>query len=195
MNTFITETTEHGDIVVDVYTKLANNRVLFISAIDDAAASNIVASLIVLDGESSEEKISLFINSYGCDIRNALMIYDTIKLLKSPIETICVGNIASEAVILLCAGTPGMRIATKNSVISVSPLIIEGSLIGNLTDAQKQLNLQLRDNNSLMEILAAATNKPLKTILKDFPNNRFFSAAEAKAYGLIDKIANIKKDK
>src|SRR5947208_340183 len=95
---------------IDVFSKLANDRILFISdMLSDHLASDIVATLILKDSESSSEKITIFINSQGGDIRNALMICDMMRLLESPIETVCIGAASDEAAIILASGTPGMR--------------------------------------------------------------------------------------
>lgn len=195
LNTIVAENTEQGDNFIDVYQRLTTSRIIFInSTITDSFAGDIVATLLAFDSERREEKITLFVNSNGGDIRNILMIYDTMKLIQSPIETICVGSATDEGVILLCAGTPGMRIATNNSVISVGPLINDRFSVGNLSDAKRMLNLHSKDSKVFMEILAKCCKKTVKQINADFDRKTFLTAQQALSYGLIDKIANSNKE-
>lgn len=124
MNTLITEETEHGELPISIYTKLANNRVLFLyDVVGDNLAVDITASLLLMDSDDVTKKITLFINSEGGDIRNIFMIYDMMQLLQSPIETVCVGSAINEVVLLLASGTPGMRHATQNACIVASQLV------------------------------------------------------------------------
>lgn len=193
LNTYVTESTPQGDIPVDVYQKLSSNRVIFINSfIDDKLASDVVATLLYLDLEK-QEKITIFLNTLGGDIRNILMIYDTMSLLRSPIETFCLGEVEVEAVVLLCAGTPGNRFATKNSGISIGHLINDGVMFGNLTDAKNTLDLYSRDNKSMMKIISKHSKIPLKKLLADFGRKKFLTSAEALKYGLIDKVISSPK--
>jgi ATP-dependent Clp protease protease subunit len=194
VNTIVTETTEHGEIPMDVYQKLSNDRILFISeAIDDGLASDITATLLLKDAEDSEKKITLFINSQGGDIRNALMICDMMNMIEAPIETVCIGAAMDEAAIILASGTPGMRFATKNSVIAVSQLVHDWMTRANLTDARKYLELAVADNKRMMDIFSKSTGKSLKQVMNDFDRRVFMSAPQATKYGLIDKVVNFSK--
>jgi ATP-dependent Clp protease protease subunit len=194
LNTLVLETTEHGDLPVDVYQKLSNDRILFIcNAINDQTAADIVATLLLKDSEDSEKKITIFINSMGGDIRNALMIYDMMKMIDSPIETVCIGAAMDEAAIILAAGAPGMRFATKNSRIAVSQLVHDWITHANLTDAKKILDLSIRDNKRMMEILASCTGKTIKQVMEDFDRRVFMNANQAAKYGLIDKVVSFNK--
>lgn len=194
MNTILFETTEHGEIPVDIYQKLANDRILFIcNSIDDKLATDIVATLLLKDAEDSEKKITLFINSDGGDIRNVLMIYDMMCIIEAPVETVCIGSAMDEAAIILAAGSPGMRHATKNSVIAVSQLVADGSAFSDLTDAKKTLERVTGDNKKMMDILAKSTNKPIKKVMEDFERRVFMSGAEAAKYGLIDSVVGLIK--
>lgn len=194
LNTIVTETTEHGEIPMDVYQKLSNDRILFISeSIDDGLASDITATLLLKDAEDSEKKITLFINSQGGDIRNALMICDMINMIEAPVETVCIGAAMDEASIILASGAPGMRFATKNSVIAASQLVHDWMTRANLTDAKKYLELALADNKRMMEILAKATKKTLKQVMSDFDRRVFMTAPQAVKYGLIDKVVSFSK--
>jgi ATP-dependent Clp protease protease subunit len=194
LNTLVLETTEHGDFPVDVYQKLSNDRILFIcNAITDQVATDIVATLLLKDAEDSEKKITLFINSMGGDIRNALMIYDMMQMVDAPIETVCIGAAMDEAAIILAAGTPGMRLATKNCRIAVSQLVHDWITHANLTDAKKILDLSVQDNKRMMDILAKSTGKTIKQVMQDFDRRVFMNSVQAVKYGLIDKVVRVNK--
>lgn len=194
MNTIVTETTEHGEMPMDVYQKLANDRILFIcDSINDNLATDIVATLLLKDSEDSEKKITLFINSQGGDIRNTLMIIDMMNMIDSPIETVCIGAAMDEAAVILASGTPGMRFATQNSQIAVSQLVNDWMARANLTDAKKYLDLAVSDNKRMMEIFSKTTKKPLKQVMADFDRRVFMNAAHAAKYGIIDKVVNVTK--
>ncbi len=189
MNTLVLESTENGDIGVDVYQKLANDRILFIcNQITDELATDIVATLLLKDAEDPESKITLFINSDGGDIRNALMIYDAMSMIQSPIETVCIGSAMDEAAIILAGGSEGLRFATKNSVIAVSQLVHDWYTNSNITDAKKILDQSLTDNKRMMDIVAKSCGKTLKQVSLDFSRRVFMSANQALRYGLIDRI-------
>jgi len=189
MNTIISEMTENGEVFFDVYQKLASSRVLFLnSEITEELATDIIATLLVLDNEKPGEKITLFINSMGGHIRNILMIYDAMQILSSPIETLCIGSCFDEAVLLLSSGTPGMRFATKNAAISVGPLLNDFRSHGNLTDAAKLLELNSRDSKAFIDILAKGCKKTVKEFSLDFDKREFLNPKQAMKYGFIDKI-------
>lgn len=194
MNTIVLESTEHGDLPLDVYQKLSNDRILFISdQIDDRIATDITATLLLKDAEDSEKKITLFINSPGGDIRNTLMICDMMNMVVAPIETVCIGAAMDEASLILASGTPGMRFATKNAVIAAGQLVHDWITRANLTDAKKYLDLAMADNKRMMEILAKTTNKTLKQVMAHFERRVFMNASQAMKFGLIDKVVTFNK--
>ena len=194
MNTLVIESTENGDMPVDVYQKLSNDRILFIcDQITDELATDIVATLLLKDVEDPDSKITLFINSDGGDIRNALMIYDTMSIISAPIETVCIGSAMDEAALILAGGTPGLRFATKNSVIAVSHLVHDWYTNANLTDAKKILDQSMSDNKKMMEVIAKSCKKTLKQVLEDFDRRVFMTANQAAKYGIIDKVVANKK--
>ena len=195
MNTIIIEETEHGDYPIDIYTKLSRDRILFLyDYIDDKLATDIVATLLLKDSEFNEggsdedNKISIFINAEGGDIRNVFMIYDVIKMLQSPIETVCVGSAMDEVTLLLAAGTPGRRFATQNAVVCPSQLMADRSFYANLTDAKGIMERFSRDNKDFMTALAKCSNKPFKQVMEDFERKKFMTAKQAVAYGIIDGV-------
>jgi len=194
LNTLVLESNELGEFPVDVYHKLSNDRILFIcDDLTDSVASDIVATLLLKDAEDSEKKITLFINSMGGDIRNALMIYDMMQMIDSPIETVCIGFAMNEAVIILAGGTPGMRLATKNASIAVSQLTSDWFINSDLPNAKKMLDLSMQDNKRMMDILAKCTGKTLKQVSKDFDRKVFMNSAQAVKYNLIDKVVKSNK--
>lgn len=194
MNTIVTETTEHGEFPVDVYQKLSNDRILFISSyINDNVASDIVATLLLKDSEDSEKKISLFINSSGGDIRNCLMICDVMNMIESPVETVCIGAAMDEVLPILTSGTPGMRFATKNVIIAASQLSHDWITQADITNAQKYLDLAISDNKRMMDILARTSGKTLKQVNEDFDRKVFMTATQAVKYGFIDKVVAFSK--
>jgi len=194
VNTIITETTEHGELPLDVYQKLANDRILFICEdITDSIATDITATLLLKDSEDSEKKITLFINSQGGSIRNALMICDMMEMIEAPVETVCIGAAMDEAALILTSGAPGMRLATKNAVIAVNQLSHAGIRYTDLTDAKKYLELAKTDNKRMMDILSKTTGKTIKQVNEDFDRRVFMTAAQAAKYGLVDKVVKFSK--
>ncbi len=194
MNTLVLEQTEMGEVPMDVYQNLANDRILFITEyISDDVATDLIATLLLKDHEDNEKKITLFINSGGGDIRNVFMIYDVMSMIQAPIETVCMGAAMDEAALLLAGGRNGMRMATKNSIISVSQLVNPWHMHTNLTDAKNLMEQFNTDNNRLLEILSKATGKTLKQVKADFDRRTFFTAQKAQKYGLIDKIISPNK--
>ncbi len=193
MNTTVTEHTEHGDMPINIYHRLSNDRILFITNhIDDMMATSIVASLLLKDSEAVEE-ITLFINSEGGDLRNALMIIDTMNLISSPIKTVCIGSAMDEAALILTSGTPGLRFATQHATISVSQLVNDWMSVSDMTDAKTNLNQSMLDNKKIMEILAKCTGKPIKEVTTYFDRRVFMSGLQAAKYGLIDKLISPSK--
>ena len=194
MNTLVLEQTEHGDVPMDVYQKLANDRILFIGEdLHDDLATDIVATLLLKDTEDQDKKITLFINSSGGDIRNAFMIYDIMTMIKAPIETVCIGAAFDEAVILLSGGTPGMRFATKHAIIAPSQLQPGLNMRVDLPGATALLKQHKADNDRLMDLMSKTTKKSIIQIRKDFDRRVFFNATQAVKYGFIDKVIEFHK--
>ena len=194
MNTLVIEQTEHGEMPMDVYQKMANDRILFITDyISDNVATDMIATLLLKDHEDNEKKITLFINSPGGDIRNVFMIYDVMALIQAPIETVCIGAAMDEAAIILAGGNKGMRLATKNSIISVSQLVANYHMHTNMIDAKNLMDQLKKDNDRLLEIFSKATAKSVKQLREDFDRRVFLTAPKAMKYGFIDKIVTPSK--
>lgn len=194
MNTIVTETTEQGEIAINIFQKLSNDRILFISGdIDDNMAADVSATLLLKDSEDSDSKITMFINSRGGDIRNVLAIYDMMSMIKSPIETVCIGSAMKETVILLASGTPGMRFATKHSIICVGQLVNSMMQHSDLTDAKSLLSFSISDNKKMMDIFAKKTKKKLSQVMSDFERLVFMDSRQALKYGFIDSVVKFNK--
>lgn len=194
LNTILYEDSEHGEMPIDVYQKLANNRILFITGpIDDNLASDITATLLLKDQEDPDKKIVLFINSPGGDIRNVFMIYDMIQMIDAPVETVCIGEAFFEAAILLAAGDPGSRFATKNSIIAVGQLEQHFHTQTDMVNAKKMLDLFAEDNQRMMKVIAETSGKTLKQVMMNFDRTVFMTAVKAAKYGLVDKVITFSK--
>lgn len=189
MKTEITEKTSTGETTYDVFNKLIGERVLFLyDHIDDETATDIVAALFYLDHLDNKTKISLFINSEGGDIRSIFMIYDVMRMIKSPIQTICLGSASYGSSIILAAGRPGMRYATKSSFICLSQLTADGVSYGDMTDARIHLDQMKRDNKRLVDVLSKLTGRAATLVNRDCQRKVFMNPAKAKKYGMIDHV-------
>ncbi len=186
--------TDRGEVPVDVYQKLSEDRILFVcNNLTDQLATDIVATLLLKDAEDPTRKITLFINSNGGDIRNAFMVCDMMRIIEAPIETVCIGAAMNEAALILASGEPGQRFATKNAVVGISQLHHDYFSVGDLTDAKKLFHLSASDNKRMIEMLAKSTKKTVKQITNDVERQVFLTAPQAAKYGLIDKVVTIKK--
>jgi ATP-dependent Clp protease protease subunit len=174
---------------LNVYKQLADENILFITDdITDTLASDICAVLLLKSCTAPKDIITIYINSSGGDIANVLMIYDCFKMIKNKVQVICSGSVSDEAVVILAAGSKGLRCATKNSFITVSQLNNHYSSMTDLTNAKINLDLSLDENKKLMSILAKSTKKTVGKVSKDFERAVSFTAQQALKYGLIDYV-------
>ena len=183
----VIEASSRGERSFDIFSRLLRERIIFLgSEIDDDVANSVVAQLLLLDSENPEKDIMLYINSPGGVITAGMAIYDTMKLIKADVSTICLGDAASMGAFLLSGGTKGKRLALPNSRIMIhQPL---GGAKGQATDIEIEAKEILRMKAMLNELLAEHTGQKLETIKKDTERDNFMSAEEALKYGLIDKI-------
>ena len=184
------EDQDSGEInTIDVFSRLANDRILMLGDLDDSEVSEMVAVLLLRDLENSIDKISLFINSEVISVRAAFTFLDMMSLCEAPIETIVQGHcFGGEATAILASGTKGMRYATPNAVIAPCQIIDDKMFQSDIHDAKSILTRLQQDNKSLMGIIAKATGKKVKDVMKDFEKQEYMSAKDALKYGLIDKV-------
>ena len=184
---YVVEKTSAGERSYDLYSRLLEDRIIFLSGeIDDAVANTVVAELLFLESKDSDKDIVLYINSPGGSVTAGMAIYDTMNYIKCDVSTICVGMAASMGAFLLSGGAKGKRMALPNAEIMIhQPL---GGAQGQATEIQIAAEHILKTKKKLNEILAANTGKPLEVIEKDTDRDNFMDAAEAAEYGLIDKV-------
>ena len=183
----VVERTSRGERSYDIYSRLLKDRIVMLSGeIEDGMAASIVAQLLFLEAEDPDQDIYLYINSPGGVITSGFSIYDTMNYIKPDVCTICIGQAASMGAFLLSCGAPGKRYALPNSRIMIhQPL---GGARGQATDIEIQAREILRLKEILNGILAKNTGQKLSKIVKDTERDFFMSSAEAKEYGLVDKI-------
>ena len=183
----VVEQTNRGERSFDIYSRLLNDRIIMLTdEVNDTTASLVVAQMLYLEAQDPDKDISLYINSPGGSVSAGFAIYDTMNFIKCDVSTICMGMAASMGAFLLAAGAKGKRLALPNSVIMIhQPL---GGAQGQASDVKIHAEQILKTRTKLNEILAANTGKPLDVIERDTDRDNFMSAAEAAAYGLIDKV-------
>jgi ATP-dependent Clp protease protease subunit len=189
---YVIEQTHRGERAYDIYSRLLKDRIVFIgTAIDDDVANVVTAQLLFLESEDPEKDVSIYINSPGGSVTAGLAIYDTMQYVKPPVSTICLGQAASMAAVLLSAGQKGKRFAVPNARIMIHQL--SGGFSGQASDIEIQAREALRLKHALDEILARHTGQNIERISKDTDRDYFMSPQEAKDYGLIDEMIVTKK--
>ena len=183
----VVEQTGRGERSYDIYSRLLKDRIIFIGQeIEDTMASLVIAQLLFLESEDPDKDVFLYINSPGGVVTSGLAIYDTMQYIKCPVSTICTGQAASMAAVLLAGGEKGKRIVLPNARIMIhQPL---GGARGQATDIKIQADEILRTKRTLNDILAHHTGQELERIDRDTDRDFFMSAMEAVDYGLVDKV-------
>ena len=183
----VIEQTNRGERSYDIYSRLLNDRIVFLGdEVNDQTASLVVAQLLFLEAQDPDKDIDLYINSPGGSITAGMAIYDTMNYIKCDVSTICIGMAASMGAFLLSAGAKGKRAALPHSEIMIhQPL---GGMQGQATDIKIHADRIIKIRQSLNEILAANSGKPVEEIERDTERDHFLSAQEALEYGLIDKV-------
>jgi ATP-dependent Clp protease protease subunit len=188
----VVEQTSRGERAYDIFSRLLKDRIIFIGTpIDDAGANLVIAQLLFLEAEDPDKDIHLYINSPGGSVTSSLAIYDTMQFVKPKIETICMGQAASGAALLLAAGTKGKRLALPHSRIMIHQPY--GGVQGQAVDIQIQAKEILRMREELNRIIAKHTEQPLERIEKDSDRDFFMSPEEAKDYGLVDEVIHYRE--
>jgi len=183
----VVEQTGRGERAYDIYSRLLKDRIIFIGTpIDDMVANLVIAQLIFLEGEDPDRDINLYIHSPGGMVTAGLAIYDTMQFIKPDVATLCMGQAASMAAVLLAAGAKGKRSVLPNSRIMIhQPL---GGTQGQATDIEIYTREMVKMRDQLNGILAKHTGRPIEQLEKDTDRNYFMSAEESKTYGIVDEI-------
>lgn len=184
---YVVEQTGRGERSYDIYSRLLNDRIIFLSdEVNDTTASLVVAQLLYLEAQDNTKDISLYINSPGGSVSAGFAIFDTMNFIKCDVSTICVGMAASMGAFLLAAGAKGKRYALPNSEIMIhQPL---GGMQGQASDMKIHADHIIKTRERLNTVLSERTGKSIEEITRDTERDNFLSAAEAAEYGLIDKV-------
>jgi ATP-dependent Clp protease protease subunit len=183
----VIEQTSRGERSFDIYSRLLNERIIFLGTpIDDQIANLIVAQLIHLESEDPEKDIQIYINSPGGQVYSGLAIYDTMQYIKPDIQTTCVGIAMSMGAVILAGGAKGKRVALPNAKILIHQ--VSGGFQGQATDIEIQARETINLKRRLEEILAEHTGRPTETVAKDMERDYFLTSQEAMEYGIIDNV-------
>ncbi|MDD6799458.1 MAG: ATP-dependent Clp endopeptidase proteolytic subunit ClpP [Firmicutes bacterium] len=183
----VIETTNRGERAYDIYSRLLNDRIVFLAdEVNDTTASLVVAQMLFLEAQDPDKDIYLYINSPGGSVTSGMAIYDTMNFIKCDVSTICIGMAASMGAFLLSSGAKGKRLALPNSEIMIhQPL---GGMQGQASDIKIHADHIMKTRSTLNRILSENTGKPLDVIERDTDRDNFMSAEDARVYGLIDKV-------
>ncbi len=184
---YVVEQTSRGERSYDIYSRLLNDRIVFLNGeVNEASSSVIVAELLYLEAQDPDKDIQFYINSPGGSVTDGLAIYDTMQYIKADVSTICVGMAASMAAFLLSAGAKGKRICLPNAEVMIHQVL--GETRGQETDIQIEARHMAKIKKTLTEIIADNCGKTYDQVYADCERNNWMSAEEAKEYGLIDKV-------
>lgn len=184
----VIEQTNHGERAYDIYSRLLNDRIIFLSdEVNDVTASLVVAQMLFLEAQDPDKDISLYINSPGGSVTAGLAIYDTMNFIKCDVSTICVGMAASMGAFLLSSGAKGKRIALPNSEIMIHQPSM-GTYRGQASDVKIIADNIVKMKEKLNGIIAANTGKPIEQVRIDTERDHYMTAGEALDYGIIDKV-------
>lgn len=183
----VVEKSQFGERAFDIYSRLLKERIIFLGEmIDDHMANLVIAQLLFLEAEDPKKEIKLYINSPGGSVTAALAIYDTMQYVKPDVTTVCIGQAASAAAVLLAAGTAGKRLSLPNARMMIHQVM--GGVEGQARDVEIQTKEMVRIKNQINNILVKHTNQTMKKIETDSDRDFFMTPEEAKNYGLIDKV-------
>ena len=183
----VVEQTNRGERSYDIFSRLLNDRIIMLcDEVNDVTTSLVVAQMLYLEGTDPDKDINLYINSPGGSITSGMAIYDTMNYLKCDVSTICIGMAASMGAFLLCAGTPGKRMATPHAEIMIHQPA--GGTRGQASDIKIHAERIIRTRNTLNKLMSHHTGQSLEVIERDTDRDNFMDAKEALKYGIIDKI-------
>ncbi len=184
---FVVEQTGRGERSYDIFSRLLKDRIIFIgSVIDDTVANLVIAQLMFLESEEPDKPVHLYINSPGGNVTSGLAIYDTMQHVKAEISTMCIGQAASMAAVLLAGGASGRRYALPHSRIMIHQVL--GGVQGQASDIEIHAKEILRVRKELNRVLKSHTGQTLENIEKDTDRDFFMTAGEAMKYGIVDSI-------
>ncbi|OKJ09122.1 ClpP family protease [Kitasatospora sp. CB01950] len=185
---YVIEKTAQGERSYDVFSRLLNERIIFLGTeIDDGVANVVIAQLLHLESSSPGEEIAIYLNSPGGSFTSLMAIYDTMTFVQSPISTFCVGQAASTAAVLLAGGDPGRRFVLQHSRVLLGQPA-SGGRQGTVSDLSLAAKEMLRIRSQVEEVLSRHTGHDLATLRADTDRDRVFTAEEAVAYGLADQV-------
>jgi ATP-dependent Clp protease protease subunit len=188
------ERTAYGFKRQDPYTKLFEDRIIFLGVqVDDASADDVMAQLLVLESTDPDGAITRYINSTGGSFTALTAIYDTMQYIKPQIQTVCLGQAASAAAVLLAAGTPGRRLALPNARVLIHQPAMEGGGYAQASDIEIHANELIRMREWLEETLAHHTGQPLEKVRQDIERDKILTAAQAHEYGIVDQVLQSRK--
>ncbi len=183
----VLETTPRGERAYDIWSRLLRERIVFLgTAIDDSSANLVIAQLLFLEGEDPEKPIHLYINSPGGEMTAFFAIHDTMRFLRSPVSTMCVGQAASAAAVLLAAGEPGHRYTLPNARVLIHQP--HGGAQGQSTDIEIQVREMVEMRDRMVEVLVRSTGQTRERILADIDRDHILRGEAAVAYGLVDEV-------
>jgi len=188
------ERTAYGFKRMDPYTKLFEDRIIFLGVqVDDASADDIMAQLLVLESQDPDRDITIYINSPGGSFTALTAIYDTMRYVKPDIQTVCLGQAASAAAVLLAAGTKGKRLALPNARVLIHQPAMAGSDYGQASDIEIQANEVLRMRTWLEDAIAEHCSRDVELVRKDIERDKILTADKALEYGLVDQVLQSRK--
>jgi len=183
----VIEQTDRGERSFDIYSRLLKERIIFLGvAVDDNIANLVMAQMLHLEAEDPQKDIQLYINSPGGVVTSALAVYDTMQFIKTPVSTICIGQAASAAAVLLLAGEKGKRFLLPNSRVMLHQP--SGGVSGTTIDVEIHAKEMVRIRGLLNEIIAKHTGQDVKKVAKDTERDFILNAKKAKEYGIVDEI-------
>jgi ATP-dependent Clp protease protease subunit len=187
---YVVERTAHGERSSDVFSRLLSERIIFLGTeIDDGVANVVIAQLLHLESAAPENEISIYINSPGGSFTSLMAIYDTMTYVQAPISTLCVGQAASTAAVLLAGGDPGRRLVLEHARVLLGQPASGGSR-GAISDLALQAKEMVRIRSQVEEVLARHTHHDVATLRADMDRDKVFTAQEAVEYGLADEVVS-----
>lgn len=188
------ERTPYGFKRQDPYAKLFEDRIIFLGVqVDDASADDVMAQLLVLESQDPDRDINMYINSPGGSFTAMTAIYDTMQYIKSQVQTVCLGQAASAAAVLLAAGQPGKRLALPNARVLIHQPAMEGGGYAQASDIEIHANELIRMREWLEDTLALHTGNPVEQVRQDIERDKILSAQQAADYGIVDQVMQSRK--